>query len=130
MYTAIHMPARRCWAQLPGKGALTPSWLPETCVWEGSDPAACIDQLASAGVQGVYGNTEQYLRAPDQIPPDELHRSIWDIIQPAVYWTLDRLSEAQRGWLFGLPFEQTVLAYGQSELTTCWWCMPTRKTWN
>lgn len=79
----------------------------------GSDPAACIDQLASAGVRGVYGNTEEYLRSPEQTPPDELHRSIWDIVQPAACWTLDRLSEAERGWLFGLPFERQLSPTGK-----------------
>ncbi len=72
----------------------------------GSDPARCVEQLAGAGVQAVYGNTEQYLRSPDQIPPDELHRSMWDKIQPAVYWTLARLSPAQLNWVLGLPFER------------------------
>jgi Calcineurin-like phosphoesterase superfamily domain len=72
----------------------------------GSDPAACVQQLRAAGVQAVYGNTEQYLCSPEQVPPDELHRSMWETIQPAVYWTLNRLSAVEQGWLFGLPFER------------------------
>jgi hypothetical protein len=73
----------------------------------GSDPASCIEQLAAAGVQGVYGNTEQYLRFPDQTPPDELHRSMWPVILPAIFWTLDRLSLEHRQWLFALPFKRS-----------------------
>lgn len=79
----------------------------------GSDPAGCVEQLASAGVQAVYGNTEQYLRFPDQTPPDELHRSMWETVQPAAYWTLARLTSAQLDWLFGLPFERRLLPTSQ-----------------
>ena len=49
----------------------------------GSNPAACVDLLATEGILGVYGNTEEYLRSPDNLPPDERHRSAWGIIQPA-----------------------------------------------
>jgi len=70
----------------------------------GSDPGACVDLLQQANVQAVYGNTEEYLRRPDQIPPDELHRSQWDTILPVVHWTNDRLSRFQKAWLAGLPF--------------------------
>jgi hypothetical protein len=80
----------------------------------GSDPAGCVEQLMEAGVQAVYGNTEQYLRSPDQTPPDELHRSIWNVIQPAAYWTLARLSSQQLGWVFGLPFERQFSPTGRS----------------
>jgi hypothetical protein len=72
----------------------------------GSDPARCVELLAEAGVQAVYGNTEQYLRHPDQTPSDELHRSMWNTIQPAVYWTLERLSSEQLSWILGQPFER------------------------
>jgi hypothetical protein len=70
----------------------------------GSDPAACVDMLQQTNVQAVYGNTEEYLRRPDQVPPDELHRSQWDTILPVVHWTNDQLSHTQRAWLAGLPF--------------------------
>jgi hypothetical protein len=79
----------------------------------GSDPSGCIERLAEAGVQGVYGNTELYLRFPDQLPPDELHRLMWKIIQPAAYWTLAKLSSKQQSWLFGLPFERRFSPTGQ-----------------
>jgi hypothetical protein len=72
----------------------------------GSDPAGCVERLAQAGVQAVYGNTEQYLRFPNRTPSDELHRSMWEIIQPVANWTLARLSSEQLGWVFGLPFER------------------------
>jgi hypothetical protein len=86
----------------------------------GSDPAGCIEQLNDAGVQAVYGNTEQYLRFPDQIPPDELHRSMWERVQPAVYWTLARLSPDQLSWVGGLPFERRFSPVRRE--MSCWWC--------
>ncbi len=79
----------------------------------GSDPAGCIERLRATGVQAVYGNTEQYLRFPDQTPADELHRSMWETIKPAAYWTLGRLSSEQRSWIFGLPFERRLSPTGQ-----------------
>jgi hypothetical protein len=81
----------------------------------GSDPARCVEQLAGAGVQAVYGNTEQYLRFPDQVPLDELHRSMWNSVQPAVYWTLARLSSEQLDWVLGLPFERRFTPSNQPE---------------
>jgi hypothetical protein len=81
----------------------------------GSDPARCVEQLMEAGVQAVYGNTEQYLRFPDQVPPDELHRSMWNSVQPAAYWTLARLSSEQQNWVFGLPFERRFAPSSQPE---------------
>jgi len=79
----------------------------------GSHPAACLEMLGEAGIQAVYGNTEAYLLTPDQVPPDELHRSIWDVIQPAVSWTLDQLTPDQMRWLAGLPFEQSFNPTGE-----------------
>jgi hypothetical protein len=80
----------------------------------GSDPGGCVERLAQAGVQAVYGNTEQYLRFPDQTPPDELHRSMWGRVQPAVYWTLARFSTEQLNWILGLPFERRYSPTSQS----------------
>jgi len=71
----------------------------------GSDPAACVDMLSAAGVLGLYGNTETYLYAPDQLPNDERHRARWDQIQPAAFWVRERLSPGQMDWLQRLPFE-------------------------
>ena len=80
----------------------------------GSDPAGCVEQLAEAGALAVYGNTEQYLRFPEQTPPDELHRSMWATIQSTVYWTLDKLSAEQRQWIYDLPFERRFSPNGQT----------------
>jgi len=75
----------------------------------GSDPAACVDMLAEFGVQGVYGNTEEYLFYPERVPPDQLHKEMWDRVHPVALWVLERLSQAQLGWLQGLPFELNFL---------------------
>jgi predicted phosphodiesterase len=71
----------------------------------GSNPAGCVDLLSSAAALGVYGNTEIYLFNPAQDPADEPHRAKWQHIQPAVYWTLQRLSAVHLEWLQKLPFE-------------------------
>lgn len=71
----------------------------------GSQPGECVDLLREAGVQAVYGNTELYLRYPDQVPNDEPHQKMWSIIEPVARWALEQLSTEQKEWLFGLPFE-------------------------
>ncbi len=70
----------------------------------GSAPAACVDMLRQARVQAVYGNTEEYLSAPERVPPDELHRSQWNVLLPTILWTNDQLNQEQKAWLAGLPF--------------------------
>jgi hypothetical protein len=62
--------------------------------------------LQAAGVLAVYGNTEEYLFAPEHTPEDEHHRKNWAWLQPAVYWTRAQLSAGQMAWLRALPFEQ------------------------
>jgi predicted phosphodiesterase len=70
----------------------------------GSDPARVVDLLMEAGVVGVYGNTETYLYAPDELPRDDHHRRMWDRVQPVAYWTLTQLGSARMDWLGRLPF--------------------------
>jgi hypothetical protein len=79
----------------------------------GSHPGECIDLLKAANIQAVYGNTEAYLRDIQSFPPDELHQRMWHIIQPAGTWTLSRLSDTQKEWLFGLPFEIHIAPTGR-----------------
>jgi hypothetical protein len=93
----------------------------------GSDPAGCIERLAAAGVQAVCGNTEQYLRFPDQLPRMNCT-------------ALFGISSSQRpiGRLPGfLPnslagFSGCPLSGGSrppaNPATICCWCMPTPKT--
>jgi predicted phosphodiesterase len=71
----------------------------------GSDPGACVDMLAESGVQAVFGNTEEYLFCPDQVPPDQLHKDMWDRVHPVALWVLKKLSRDHMNWLKALPFE-------------------------
>jgi hypothetical protein len=71
----------------------------------GSDPSSCVELLRLSGASAVYGNTERYLLNPDREPADEQHLRKWPPIQAAAFWTLARLSRAQRTWLSALPFE-------------------------
>ncbi len=72
----------------------------------GSDPAACVDMLAAGGISGVYGNTEEYIYDPEVMPPDELHKAMWERVKPVAYWVREKLSTDQMDWLRALPFEQ------------------------
>ena len=71
----------------------------------GSDPVGCVDMLRDANVQGVYGNTDEFIFAPDKLPPDEEHLSQWKDIQAAALWAREQLGEERISWLAGLPFE-------------------------
>jgi predicted phosphodiesterase len=81
----------------------------------GSDPAACVELLRASGVVGVYGNTEGYLFQPEQMPPDEQHRSMWHRIQPVAYWVRKQLADDQMEWLQTLPFELRYSPTGNSK---------------
>lgn len=70
----------------------------------GSQPARCVDLLWELNAQAVYGNTDEYLRNPDQPPPDERHLAKWDWLLPAAHWTNTHLRPEQRRWLDELPF--------------------------
>lgn len=70
----------------------------------GSDPSACVDLLQAAGALAVYGNTEEYLRTPNQPPPDLHHSKKWEFLSQATHWTNNQLRPEQREWLAGLPF--------------------------
>ena len=72
----------------------------------GSDPARCADLLIEAEVLAVYGNTEEYLRAPHLTPPDERHARKWDSLQPLAYWVREKLGPERMVWMDSLPFEE------------------------
>ena len=70
----------------------------------GSHPAECASMLSETGVLAVYGNTEEYLKFPQRVPPDELHRKMWEELIPVIHWTDSRLTPEQSSWLLNLPF--------------------------
>jgi len=74
----------------------------------GSDPGKCIDLLQEAGVEAVYGNTEEYIKYPYQTPKDASHSRKWGKLQPAVIWVRLKLSRQQLDWINSLPFELTI----------------------
>ena len=71
----------------------------------GSDPARCAELLMASGAQVLYGNTEEYIRAPQLIPPDKRHARKWDRLQPIAYWIREQLSPQQLAWVDAMPFE-------------------------
>ena len=74
----------------------------------GSGPAECVDMLQTAQAACLCGNTEQYIRAPNQTPDDENHRLHWHRILPVVYWARAQLGPERLEWLGGLPFDQRI----------------------
>lgn len=81
----------------------------------GSDPKRSLDLLIENKVLAVYGNTELYLRFPQQVPPDEAHRKMWPTLEPAVLWTISQLTTEQIIWLEDLPFEWKFSPTGKPE---------------
>ncbi len=73
----------------------------------GSDPAYCIDRIREAGIEAVYGKTEEYIHAPEKMPGDQLHLKKWDRILEDVRWHRDVLGEDRVAWMRGLPFSLT-----------------------
>lgn len=71
----------------------------------GSGPAECVDLLWDSGVKAVYGNTDEFIFAPDKLPPDEEHRSEWDSYHAAAMWAREQMRPEQVDWLAGLPFD-------------------------
>lgn len=71
----------------------------------GSDPAGCVDMVREAGVQAVYGNTDEFIFAPDKKPPDELHLDRWEEIVKVSLWVREKLGAERLAWLEGLPFD-------------------------
>jgi predicted phosphodiesterase len=71
----------------------------------GSGPAECVDMLWEAGVKAVYGNTDEFIFAPDKLPPDEEHLSNWDSYHAAALWARNHMRPEQVEWLAGLPFD-------------------------
>lgn len=70
----------------------------------GSAPAKCVDLLREADVLSVFGNTDEYIFAPDKKPGDEQHLKHWNRILKTVGWVRPRLGEKRIQWLQNLPF--------------------------
>ncbi len=73
--------------------------------FSGSDPASCVDMLKAAGVQAVYGNTDEFILAPDKPPPDEEHLNNWHSYQAAAMWAAEQMGPERLNWLAELPFD-------------------------
>lgn len=71
----------------------------------GSDPAACVDMLREAGVQAVYGNTDEFIFAPDKLPLDEEHLSAWQTYHASAMWAAEQMGPERVDWLAKLPFD-------------------------
>ena len=77
----------------------------------GASPAEIVDQIRELGWQGVLGNTDEMLFAPESLeefasqspaPP-----ALWDAVREMAAATREALGEARLDWLRGLPRIQT-----------------------
>jgi predicted phosphodiesterase len=71
----------------------------------GSGSADCVDMLWEAGTKAVYGNTDEFIFAPDNLPPDEEHLLEWDSYLAEAMWARNHMRPEQVDWLANLPFD-------------------------
>jgi predicted phosphodiesterase len=71
----------------------------------GSDPARCIDLLREAGVEAVYGNTDEFIFRMDMPPGDDQHLKKWSAIREDAAWAIEKLGPDRIWWLAELPFD-------------------------
>src|SRR5438045_6265462 len=73
----------------------------------GSSPAEIVDRIRDLGWQGVVGNADEMLFAPETLenfaaqssaPP-----SLWDAVRETAVWTRAALGEERLAWLRELP---------------------------
>ncbi len=76
----------------------------------GSSPREIVDRIRDFGWQGVVGNTDQMLSAPEtfeefasQLPKLQ---SLWSVLREMAAVTREALGEERIAWLRGLPLTQ------------------------
>jgi predicted phosphodiesterase len=83
----------------------------------GARPAACLEELRRRDIKSVFGNTDVWVIEPP-IPSEDMgekerrHRQhLFDISS----WTGAQLTDTERAWLSGLPFEFGVSPTGETQ---------------
>lgn len=72
----------------------------------GARPAACIERIKGEVSILAYGNTDEALYDPPQIPEDISadSRAAWEQFIRTLDWTREKLSQEQLTWLSRMPF--------------------------
>lgn len=76
----------------------------------GARPKACLELAKTETDIFVYGNTDEFLHTPLQMPDDvtEAQRQHWETFNEAVKWTQDQLGSEEVAWLQRLPFSHRI----------------------
>jgi len=74
----------------------------------GSSPAEIVDRIRDLGWQGVLGNTDEMLFAPESFENFAARQSpglqpLFDVIREMAVWTREALGEKRIAWLRSLP---------------------------
>jgi predicted phosphodiesterase len=73
----------------------------------GASPCEVVDQIRALGWQGVVGNTDEMLFAPESLTAFASRaphlQAMWTAIQDMAAWTCSALGEARLAWLRALP---------------------------
>jgi predicted phosphodiesterase len=77
----------------------------------GSSPAEVVDRIRDLGCEGVAGNADEMLFAPETLEDFAAHSSapgsLWDAVRETAVWTRAALGEDRIAWLRNLPRVQT-----------------------
>ena len=76
----------------------------------GARPAGCIERIKQDVDLFVYGNTDEFIFAPQPIPDDlpDDKRERMEKFHQSVQWFREKLTPAQLGWLSRLPFSHRI----------------------
>ncbi|GJM41169.1 MAG: phosphoesterase [Ardenticatenaceae bacterium] len=81
----------------------------DLCVM-GARPRACLELARSETDIFVYGNTDEALHTPPQMPDDvtEEQQQRWQTFLDVLTWTEEKLGRENVDWLSRLPFSQRI----------------------
>ncbi|WP_420631852.1 metallophosphoesterase family protein [Candidatus Leptofilum sp.] len=76
----------------------------------GARPRACLELARSETDIFVYGNTDEAIHTPPQMPDDvtEAQQKQWQTFLDAAVWTHEKLGTENVDWLARLPFSQRI----------------------
>ena len=76
----------------------------------GARPKACLEMAKAETDIFVYGNTDEYIHTPQQVPEDasDAQREHWDKFNALSAWTANQLGAENVKWLKRLPFSHRI----------------------
>lgn len=94
-------------ADIDQRGAFDAVVFAGDLVYGAANPQACVDAVRGRNIQSVYGNTDEFLWIPVDVPEglegERLDR--WEAFVSTVDWTRNQLNAESIEWLKQLPFE-------------------------